>query len=45
MVKFILGEKGSGKTKWLIDSANRDMKEGNRNIAFIDVLTIIIFLL
>ncbi|NLV87804.1 MAG: hypothetical protein GX021_00350 [Tissierellia bacterium] len=37
MVKFILGEKGSGKTKWLIDSANRDMKEGNGNIAFIDV--------
>jgi len=37
MVKFILGEKGSGKTKWLIDNANRDMKEGNGNIAFIDV--------
>ena len=37
MVKFILGEKGSGKTKWLIDNANRDMKSGNGNIAFIDV--------
>jgi len=37
MVKFILGEKGSGKTKWLIDNANKDMKEGNGNIAFIDV--------
>lgn len=37
MVKFILGEKGSGKTKWLIDNANRDIKEGNGNIAFIDV--------
>lgn len=37
MVKLILGEKGSGKTKWLIDSANKDMKEGNGNIAFIDV--------
>jgi myosin-crossreactive antigen len=37
MVKFILGTKGSGKTKWLIDNANRDMKEGNGNIAFIDV--------
>lgn len=37
MVKLILGEKGSGKTKWLIDSANKDMREGNGNIAFIDV--------
>jgi len=37
MVKFILGEKGSGKTKWLIDNANKDMGEGNGNIAFIDV--------
>ncbi|MBU5437378.1 hypothetical protein KQI42_05115 [Tissierella sp. MSJ-40] len=37
MVKFILGTKGSGKTKWLIDNANKDMKEGNGNIAFIDV--------
>ena len=37
MVKFILGEKGSGKTKWLIDKANKDIKGGNGNIAFIDV--------
>ncbi|NLL81877.1 MAG: hypothetical protein GX231_06180 [Tissierellia bacterium] len=37
MVKFILGRKGAGKTKWLIDNANKDMKEGNGNIAFIDV--------
>ena len=37
MVKFILGEKGSGKTKWLIDNANKDMAEGNGNIAFVDV--------
>ncbi|HLS53142.1 MAG TPA: hypothetical protein VK031_04160 [Tissierellaceae bacterium] len=37
MVKFILGEKGSGKTKWLIDNANKDMREGNGNIAFVDV--------
>ncbi|MDR7870820.1 MAG: hypothetical protein RIN55_08185 [Tissierellaceae bacterium] len=37
MVKFILGEKGAGKTKWLIDNANKDLKEGNGNIAFIDV--------
>lgn len=37
MVKFILGEKGAGKTKWLVDNANKDMKEGNGNIAFVDV--------
>lgn len=37
MVKFILGRKGAGKTKWLIDNANKDMIEGNGNIAFIDV--------
>ncbi|HCO19509.1 hypothetical protein [Gudongella oleilytica] len=37
MVKFILGTKGSGKTKWLIDNANKDMLEGNGNIAFVDV--------
>lgn len=37
MVKFITGAKGSGKTKWLIDSANEEFKTGNGNIAFIDV--------
>ncbi|TFZ40709.1 hypothetical protein E4100_03900 [Soehngenia longivitae] len=37
MVKFILGEQGSGKTKWLIDNANKDMLEGNGNIVFVDV--------
>lgn len=37
MVKFILGEKGVGKTKWLVENANKDMAEGNENIAFIDV--------
>lgn len=37
MVKFILGEKGSGKTKWLIDNANEEMKNGNGNVIFIDV--------
>lgn len=37
MVKFITGGKGSGKTKWLIDSANQEYKSGNGNIAFIDV--------
>lgn len=37
MVKFILGEKGVGKTKWLIENANNDIREGNDNIVFIDV--------
>lgn len=37
MVKFIIGPKGSGKTKWLIDRANEEMKKGNGNIVFIDV--------
>ncbi|MCI5675406.1 MAG: hypothetical protein MR314_04490 [Ezakiella sp.] len=36
MVKFILGKKGSGKTKWLIEGANEDIKQGNGNIAFLD---------
>ena len=37
MVKFILGAKGTGKTLWLIDNANKDKKEGNGNIVFVDV--------
>ena len=37
MIKFILGSKGSGKTKWLVDRANKDKEEGNGNIVFIDV--------
>lgn len=37
MVKFILGRKGAGKTKWLIDNANTEIKGGNGNIAFVDV--------
>ena len=37
MVKFFLGAKGSGKTMWLIDNANDDNKQGNGNIAFLDV--------
>ncbi|KXO17071.1 hypothetical protein HMPREF3189_00038 [Clostridiales bacterium KA00134] len=37
MVKFILGAKGAGKTKWLIDEANKEIGEGNGNIAFVEV--------
>lgn len=37
MVNFVIGPKGSGKTKWLIDQANAEIKNGNGNIIFIDV--------
>lgn len=37
MVHFVIGPKGSGKTKWLIDNANEDIRRGNGNIVFIDV--------
>ncbi len=36
MVKFVLGPEGSGKTKWLIDGANKDKATGHGNIVFID---------
>ena len=37
MVKFILGAKGAGKTRWLIEGANKEIESGNGNIAFVDV--------
>ncbi len=37
MIKYILGAKGSGKTRWLIENANEDMKRGDGNIAFVEV--------
>ena len=37
MVKLILGAKGAGKTKWLINGANDDIKSGNGNITLLDV--------
>ncbi len=37
MVNFICGSKGSGKTKQLINMANKDIEEGNGNIVFVDV--------
>lgn len=36
MVKFIIGKSGSGKTKWLMDEANSDLRNGHENIVFID---------
>ena len=35
MIRYILGAKGAGKTKWLI--ANEDHEGGNGNIAFVEV--------
>ncbi|MBZ2174481.1 hypothetical protein K8M07_04400 [Schnuerera sp. xch1] len=37
MVRFVLGPEGSGKTKWLVDKANEEIKKDNGNIIFIDV--------
>ncbi len=37
MLKFILGDKGAGKTKWLIDRANEEQVKGNGNIVFVEV--------
>ncbi|MDO5037141.1 MAG: hypothetical protein Q4E37_02440 [Tissierellia bacterium] len=37
MIKYILGAKGAGKTKWLIDHANDDLNSGNGNIVFVEV--------
>ena len=36
-IRYILGAKGAGKTKWLIDHANEDHEGGNGNIAFVEV--------
>ncbi len=36
MVKFIFGEKGSGKTKDMIDLANKQCKESKGSVVYID---------
>ncbi|MDD7306179.1 MAG: hypothetical protein PUG67_06290 [Peptoniphilaceae bacterium] len=36
MIKLVIGSKGSGKTKWLIDQANSEKDKGNENIVFVD---------
>ncbi len=36
MVKFILGVKGSGKTKRMIDMANESVKSSNGSVVYID---------
>ncbi len=36
MIKLIVGGKGKGKTKILLDEANKAIKEANGNIVYID---------
>lgn len=36
MVQFIVGNKGKGKTKYLLDRANSDIKEASGNIVYLD---------
>ncbi len=36
MVKFIVGEKGTGKTKIMIDMANAALKESKGHIVYVD---------
>lgn len=36
MVQFIIGEKGKGKTKVLLENANKTITEANGNIVYID---------
>ena len=40
MVKFILGAKGAGKTRWLIEGANKEIESGNGNIADEHIFTL-----
>lgn len=43
MIKVIYGEKGMGKTKILIDTANRLSAEGSGDVVFIDDSTQLIY--
>ncbi|MCR5449898.1 MAG: twitching motility protein PilT [Solobacterium sp.] len=36
MIQLIIGEKGKGKTKILLDKANQAIKEANGNIVYLD---------
>ena len=36
MIQFIIGEKGKGKTKVLLEKANAQIKEANGNIVYLD---------
>jgi len=36
MIQFIIGEKGKGKTKVLLDKANAEIKNASGNVVYID---------
>ena len=36
MVKLILGQKGNGKTKYLLESVNKEVKTTDGNVVFVD---------
>ena len=36
MVQLIVGKKGKGKTKYLLEKVNADIKEANGNIVYLD---------
>ena len=36
MVQLVVGERGKGKTKCMLDSVNQKVKEANGNIAYLD---------
>ena len=36
MIQFIIGEKGRGKTKVLLEKANREIKEATGNVVYLD---------
>lgn len=36
MIEFIIGEKGKGKTKVLLEKANKEVKEATGNVVYLD---------
>lgn len=36
MIQFIIGEQGKGKTKVLLEKANREVKDANGNFVYLD---------
>ena len=42
MLNFVLGPSGAGKTKWLIDKANEEVRKGNGNINFKNIDSFVI---
>lgn len=36
MINLVLGEQGVGKTKYLVEEANKEKEKGNNNIVFVD---------